>query len=772
MADNKVILFNIKVDGKELDLTKTSINEFNKVVSDAQSKLKDLKLGSSDWKQLNNEIKNAETAFQQTKDTLNETDGKFKSLRLQIRQATVQFQELEEKGDLEGMKKAKKRLDDLGDQLEITQLKAMEFHDALATMPGIAGTVGQSLQGLDKAFKVLVANPFLATVTALVGAFSFLKEALSKTKEGQGALNKVSQAFSSIMGPLLALINTVAVPIFEKLALIISKVGEAFSWFAEKLGVSKASIAAATKDIDEVGKEAAENEKKRQEEAKARAEKEAQRKKEAKEKAIKDAEDEKKRQQDLIKSNEDLEQSTTELLRSKIAASKDPIQALKDEQAQKDEDFAREKARIEKLKKVKGTTVEEQKQLTIDLNNLEAAYNKDKQTRDEKKIEEGKKVQKQLMDDEIGALNLKKAKGELTEKEYQEQLFNIQKKYITDKKELNDIEVANEQVKANQKKAIAEQERADKLTKLQNEMNIIDKANAASIYDDEEDAKRFEEKRLKMAEAEKIELAAKDLNESERNKIIQKYSDARNALGLQEVENTRKNEQERLKVKQQALDGIISIVGAESEVGRAALIAKQVLLAKELVMEISRTITFSTQAAARSTVAVAEGTAQTAKIGFPQNIPMLIGYAVQAAAIISAIVSAVKSAKSSATSANVDTGGPPPPAPAQPAGYASGGMIDGPRHAQGGTLIEAEGGEAVMTRGAVSMFRPLLSQLNQMGGGTSFNRSMVSRFDSPKSAYPADFTQQPTQIIKSYVVEGELTSAQQKQARLKELSTI
>ena len=99
-------------------------------------------------------------------------------------------------------------------------------------------------------------------------------------------------------------------------------------------------------------------------------------------------------------------------------------------------------------------------------------------------------------------------------------------------------------------------------------------------------------------------------------------------------------------------------------------------------------------------------------------------------------------------------------------------MIDGPRHAQGGTLIEAEGGEAVMTRGAVSLFRPLLSQLNQIGGGTSFNRSMVSRFDNPKSAYPADFTQQPTQIIKSYVVEGELTSAQQRQARLKDLSTI
>ena len=772
MADNKTILFNIKVDGKELDLTKTSINEFNKTVSDAQTKLKDLKLGSPEWKTLSNEIKNAETAFQQTKDTINESEGKFKSLRLQIRQATVQFQELEEKGDLAGMKKAKKQLDDLGDQLEITQLKAMEFQDALATMPGIAGVVGQSIQGIDKAFKVLVANPFLAIVTGLVGAFTLLKEALGKTSEGTAALNKVSQAFSTIMGPLLALINTVAVPIFEKLALIIGKVGEAFSWFAEKMGVSKKSIAAATKDIDEVGKDLAEKEKKRQEEANARREKEAAKKKEAADKAKQAAEEEKKRQQDLIKSNEDLEQSATELLRAKIAASTDPIQALKDEQKQKDEDYAREKKRIEDLKKVKGTTAAEQKALQTELNNLEAGYIKDKNDRDKKVVEEGKKKTKELMDDEIGALNLKKAKGELTEKEYQDQLYNIQKKYLTDKKELNEAEIANEQFKADKKKEIAEQERADKLVSLQREMDRIDKLNAISVYDDEEDAKRYEEKKLKLAEQEKLELAAKDLTESERNKILLKYSDERKAIELSELENTRNNEQARLAIKQKALDDIISIVGAESAVGRAALIAKQILLAKELYMEITKTITFSTQAAARSTVAVAEGTAQTAKIGFPQNIPMLIGYAAQAVGIISAIMSAVNSAKSSANiSAGVTaTQAPPPPAKAE--NYGDGGMINGPRHAQGGIMINAEGGEAVMTRGAVSMFGPLLSQINQMGGGTSFNRSVVSRFDSPKSAYPSDFTQQPTQIIKSYVVEGELTSAQQKQARLKELSTI
>jgi hypothetical protein len=767
MATN-VVDFKIKVDGKELDLTKTSLNQFKEVYSETQKKLNDLPLGSPEWKKLNTELKNADTAFQQTKDTLNETESKFKSLRLQIRQATIAFQEAEEKGDMEGMKKAKKNLDDLGDQLEITTLKAMKFEDALATMPGVAGLVGQSIQGVDKAFKVLVANPILAVITAVVGAFMFLKEALSKTSEGQAALNKVQQAFSKILGPILALINTVAVPIFETLAKIIEKVAGAFAFFAEKLGVSKESIAKATKDIDEVGKEAAKNETDRQEKAAAEAEKEAQRKKEAADKAKAAFEAEKKRQQDLIKSNEDLEQSQMELLRAKIKASEDPIQALKDEQKQKDQDYEREKARIEKLKKVKGTTAEEQKQLTVELNNLETQYLNDKTGRDTKLVEENKKKVKALMDDEIGALNIRNAKGELTEDQYQSQLYAIQKKYTTDKKELNDIEISNEQYKTNKKKELAEADRSTKLTALQDEMNKIDKLNQLFNTDLEADNERFKLKREKLAQAELLELQAVENNEIERNKIIQKYSDLRKGIDQQQLVSTQETERARVAVKQKALDDIISIAGAESAVGRAALVAKQILLARELVMEISRTITFSTQAAARSVVAVAEGTAQTAKIGFPQNIPMLIGYAAQAFGIISAIKSAVSAAKGSANAS--ESSAAPAPTPNMGRNYEKGGMLNGPRHAQGGMMIEAEGGEAIMTRGAVTMFAPMLSAMNQMGGGTSFGNQLFIRPDAAAVERPQE-AQAPV-IMKTYVVSNDLTTESEKLARLKDLSTL
>ena len=56
-----------------------------------------------------------------------------------------------------------------------------------------------------------------------------------------------------------------------------------------------------------------------------------------------------------------------------------------------------------------------------------------------------------------------------------------------------------------------------------------------------------------------------------------------------------------------------------------------------------------------------------------------------------------------------------------------GGMFKGPSHAQGGIkfraggrLMEAEGGEAIINKRSSAMFRPLLSSINQAGGGVKF----------------------------------------------------
>lgn len=162
----------------------------------------------------------------------------------------------------------------------------------------------------------------------------------------------------------------------------------------------------------------------------------------------------------------------------------------------------------------------------------------------------------------------------------------------------------------------------------------IDNANrerkvAEALLKEESDAKTLE---AATADADRLNKEAEDNNKRSLDNIAREEAEAK----------------AKTAIRMKSLDDLTTIFGAESRLGKAFLIAKQLLQARELAMEMSKTITFSAQAAARSTMAVAEGTAQTAKVGFPQNIPLLIGYAAQAAGIFSAIRSAVRSSKASA----------------------------------------------------------------------------------------------------------------------------
>lgn len=752
----------IRVDGKEIDLAKSSVNEFKTAYTDAQKKLDGLPLGSEEWKKLNSDIKNASKSFDQTKSILTETEGKFKSLRLQIRQATVAFQEAEEKGDLAGMSKAKKQIDELNDQFELATLKAMQFDDALAQMPGAAGLVGQSIQGVDKAFKVLAANPIIAIITVLVGAFMLMKEALSKTTEGQAALNKVSQAFSKIMGPILALINTVAVPLFEQLALVIEKVAGAFAFFAEKLGVSKKSIAQATKDIDTVGKEAAENEKKRQEDAKKKAEELAAKKKEEADKAKQAAEAEKKRKQDAINDNEALAQSEAELRRSKLATIKDPLDAARAEQKQKDEDFAREKKRIEELMKVQGTSAQERKKLLVDLNTLETQYNVDKKSREQKIEEEILKQKKENFDKEREAyatkyetltqqrtsedekelqeLDLKLASGKLRQDQYERQLYELKRKQLEDKNALL---------------------KQDELTENEFYLNLYENGKITK-----------EDYELRLTEIQKnygqLRLTTQQeigLNEFENAKTqAQLLVDAKQF----QVQTEIALEQSKVQALQQLGDIVAGLANENKGLQITALLIQQAAAVAQI---LSRSAAAKAGAVASAAPFLANpltaiaGAASLKAALTANTIATVTGLSGVALAVGTGIAKISSSGNASKQSGAGETGG-------QNLGrnYEKGGLLKGARHAQGGMMIEAEGGEAVMTRGAVTMFAPMLSMMNQMGGGTSFGNQLFIRPDAAAVEKPQQ--EQSPVIMKTYVVSNELTSEQEKLARLKDLSTL
>jgi hypothetical protein len=123
-------------------------------------------------------------------------------------------------------------------------------------------------------------------------------------------------------------------------------------------------------------------------------------------------------------------------------------------------------------------------------------------------------------------------------------------------------------------------------------------------------------------------------------------------------------EQRKTDAKLKALSDLEMIFGAESAMGRAALIGKQLLAAKELLIDLGVIKSKATKAiatanldAASSGSAVSTGFAQTLKLGFPAAIPALIGYAASAFGIISSVLAATKKTKSVASSIGGSGGG-------------------------------------------------------------------------------------------------------------------
>jgi len=759
----KEINFKINVNGKELDLLKTSTQDFNKVYSEAQKKLSSLPLGSPEWKKLSSEVKNADKAFQQTKEIVGEAEGKFKSLRVQIRQATVAFQEAEEKGDIKSMRKLKKDLDDLNDQLEVTQLKSMKFTDALATMPGVAGFVGQSIQGVDKAFKVLVANPILAVLTAIVGAFTLMREALSKTSKGQETLNKVSSAFSKLLGPLLALIEKIAVPIFEKLAEVISFVADGFSWLVESMGVSSKDIKRVTKDIDTVAKEAAEKEKERQEEAKKREEERKQKAEEAAQKAKELAAARKQAAQDEININESVKQSEVELARAKAQTTDDELEALKIEQAQKDQDYQRELRRINDLMKLEKKDSNEYKALVVERNNLEKDYLEDKTARSgevvkltQDQLDAEREFNNKIKDIQIAAIadETQRAIAQREEQKNRDlQELEEDKEFIkkseTEKAEIRkNIEIAAQADIQKVKDDAAQKDKDESLKRLSGELQVLQVRNETLTKGTQA---YFENQRELLAKAYEIERANAAENADLLEEIDRKYLEQKKNLKQQEIEALGQVASATINAIGGVLSAIASSYDEEAKTSKKAFEQRKKLqVATALMSAASGIIQILTQ---------------------PSTLPSPFDWIVKGAnALALGISTGVQIANIKKTKFEGAEGGGSG-APSLGRNYADGGLIGGRRHAQGGTLIEAEQGEAIMTRGAVTMFAPLLSAMNQMGGGTSFNKNaMVTLPDNPKTQNVSQ--EQSPLIMKTYVVENELTSMQQRQARLKDLSTL
>ena len=236
-------------------------------------------------------------------DQTEETGEKFKSLKTQIRETTVALQKLSDEGKVGSaeFEKLRSKLDDLNDAQDRVNYQAGQFDDKLAALPGPIGQVGQALQGFNESMVKFGKSTMIAlgVVGLIITAFMAMKESLESTAEGQALLNRLTTAFQKVLGPVMALIESVAIPVFEFFATVLEKVASGIAAAVEWMGIAPSKIKEAQSGVkdfkkaaDDLAKEqkdkadkAAAEEKQRLEKAKAAREKAAAEAKAAREKA-------------------------------------------------------------------------------------------------------------------------------------------------------------------------------------------------------------------------------------------------------------------------------------------------------------------------------------------------------------------------------------------------------------------------------------------------------------------------------------------------------
>lgn len=290
----------------------------------------------------------------------------------------------------------------------------------------------------------------------------------------------------------------------------------------------------------------------------------------------------------------------------------------------------------------------------------------------------------------------------------------------------------NEVNKAN---SIAKTQLQAERDEAQKEKEIIDFENKLAL-DAERSELDLEQALLYLERGKQDELKAAEATGANKTLIEEKYANA-------EVEIKRKVSENKLSLASDTLGNLITLMGKESAAGKAVAVAQATI------------DTYSSAVSAFNSLS-----------GIPIVGPVLGGIA--AAAAVASGIATVRQIVST----------PKPSIPS--ATFAKGGILNGASHANGGIQTrfgELEGGEAVINRRSTSMFAPLLSSINQAGGGKAFaNGGILGQAGQPSSMFDYDlFAEKTSQAVASLpnpvVGVDEITRVSGRVAEIEEVST-
>jgi len=297
------------------------------------------------------------------------------------------------------------------------------------------------------------------------------------------------------------------------------------------------------------------------------------------------------------------------------------------------------------------------------------------------------------------AIDLEK---ELSDQEVQLATLRLKQKQLELQANGDDKEAKKAVAEAQADLIAAEAQRYEATLRFQKQ---IEKLNEDDLKARE---KRIEEQR-KSAEDEyeyQVELAQKQREEE------QAAQQEQNAIELEQAANNAAVEKEirdkKLADQKKYTDTVIALKKSEAGATRD-LAAVTASLAKE-GSAAQKALAISA-IAINAGIGISNAAASAKGIPFPANLAAILTGITVTLAAISQAKNALKAERGAVLSK-----------------YHSGGMLYGPSHAEGGIPFsvggrlgfEAEGGETIINKKSSARFRPLLSAINQAGGGVKF----------------------------------------------------
>ncbi len=285
-------------------------------------------------------------------------------------------------------------------------------------------------------------------------------------------------------------------------------------------------------------------------------------------------------------------------------------------------------------------------------------------------VREGSEQEYQLKMQQLDAQRA----AELADKELTEQM----KQAIVDKynKQMDDLVTQREQ-------EISEKQQEAVRVRLENEIMQMQQSGASELEILQEQAEQKLEF-LNSVQQQEGESEQEFLNR--KLQANQEYLDAKKAISDKEVEI----EQAKYQAISGIMGGLSSVMDAFGEDSKALAVMSKGLALAEIAINTGK--------------AIAAGVAQAQSVPFPAN---LVAIATTVATVLSNIATATQTVKS--------------------AKFATGGLVTGPGTGTSDSIpAQLSYGESVMTARATSMFAPLLSSFNQMGGGVPINVTQTS----------------------------------------------